>query len=422
MKKRVLFATWIVTVFTASVTACGLPVMQGNAPASKIHAKELTAEVGIGMNLDYAIPLSLEPVQQFAYDLLAHNLEETNPVLSPVSAYVMLCMAANGASGETKEEFQRVLGEDLLCVPDYMMNNLSQKQGDMQLAVANSAWMDETFTAKDDWLGTVKSLFDASVYQTNLDTEETKDGINQWVSDNTNQMIPELLEEPFDESAKLALLNALYFHADWEDMFEAQDTRQQEFRLDDGSAKKVSMMHKFYHSCGYLKDGVSEGVVLPYAGDSYAFVAVKPTGGQSIREWYASYSAEKLKQLIAGREWRDVDLGLVKFTARYRKILNDSLQQMGISKAFDSGEADFSLIGASKDGFNLYLDKVLQEAVIEVSEEGTKAAAVTMGEMDSGGAMMEEESVTFDSPFLYMIVDMRTEMPVFVGIMDDPEE
>ncbi len=99
--------------------------------------------------------------------------------------------------------------------------------------------------------------------------------------------------------------------------------------------------------------------------------------------------------------------------------LNNSLKKIGIKKAFDAEKADFSLIGKSKE--NLYLSFVLQEAVISVAEEGTEAAAATMGAMSGSGMPMEMPSVDFDRSFLYMIVDMESGAPLFMGILDQPQ-
>lgn len=371
--------------------------------------------------IDYSEP-SMEPVQEFAYEMLSCNLKKKNPVFSPVSAYLALCMAANGAQGKTKKELQRVLGEDLLCLPDYVMNLLPQKKEGFTLEAANSVWMDQEFHVEKPWLTQAVSLFDASVYEADLDTAAARKDINAWVSSQTNKMIPKLLSANLDRSTRLALLNALYFQAEWENKFEVHYTAEGEFRLDNGSVQKVPMMYQLYSGCEYIKDASCEGVVLPYKNSGYAFVAVKPVGKKSIRKWYQSYSAEKLQKLIAGRKSMDVDLGLVKFQARCSQDLVGSLKKMGIARAFDPVKADFTRLGTSSQGNSLYIGKVLQEAVVEVAEEGTKAAAATVVSMEDGCGMIDPVPVVFDRSFLYLIMDMEHGMPVFMGIMDQPTE
>lgn len=389
------------------------------------HAKELTQDIGIGINLDYSKP-SMQPVCKFGYRLLKQNLDEANPALSPVSAYITLCMLGKGAQGATEQEIRDVLGSDMMCIPDDLMNTLpyNKEEDNTVLSIANSAWIDEIFTAGDQWLGTVNSLFDAQVYQTDLQADTAVGDINHWVSENTNQKITQLLDQPLDENAVLVLLNALYFQADWEQQFKAENTFDWNFTTDDGKTEKVPMMNQLLEDCLYLKDDTAEGVILPYADSNLAFVAVKPLGKENIRDWYGSYSAKKLQALVGSGKNTLVDLGLPKFTVRFHKNLNNSLKNMGIKLAYEAKQADLSLLGTS--GFenegNLYLGTVLQEAEIEVGEEGTKAAAATAAEVLSGGGMPQErKDVIFDRSFLYMIMDIESGAPVFMGILDQPE-
>ena len=161
--------------------------------------------------------------------------------------------------------------------------------------------------------------------------------------------------------------------------------------------------------------------MLPYQDSNFAFVAVKPTGEESIRDWYASYSAEKLSALIQNREEKTVELALPKLETRCRMTLNDSLKKMGIKRVFNEKKADLSLLGKSKDDENLYLSLVLQEAVISVAEEGTEAAAATIGAVAAGTSLiLDMPIVHFDRSFFYMIMDMETGAPVFMGIADQP--
>lgn len=419
MKKR-LFTVMIACMLAAA--GCGpmkkdsrQPSAENAADRSVKQAKELTQDIGIGINIDYSKP-SMEPVQKFGYQLLQHNMEEKNPLLSPVSAYVVLCMLGNGAQGATKEEIQHVLGGDLMCIPDDLMNTL-----DTKLSMANSAWMDDQFTAHDEWLGTIKSLFDAQVYQADLQAGTTTDDINEWVSGHTNGKIPELIDQPFDESVVLVLLNALYLQADWEQQFEPENTFDWDFTSDDGETKRVPMMHNLIEDCAYIKDDTAEGVILPYKDSNLAFVAVKPSGGENIREWYSAYSYKKLQDLIKSRKNTLVSFGMPKFTVRFRKNLNESLKSMGIQLAFDPSQADLSLLGASSDGEGLYLSIVLQETEIETGEKGTKAAAATMAAESGGGMPQDLQEVQLDRSFFYMIMDMESGAPVFMGILDQPE-
>lgn len=362
-----------------------------------------------------------QSVQKFGYDLMEQYLTEKNPVMSPVSAYVMLSMVGNGAKGTTKKEFEKVLGSDMLSVSERLMGTLPQGKDGMKLTVANSAWLDDEFMPKKNWLNAAKNQFLSDVFQEDLSTNAAKNKINKWVSDRTNKLIPKLLDKKLDKETRLALVNALYFQADWQQQFVPESTFQGNFSLDNGKTIQTDMMHAWNYECGYLKDDASEGVILPYKDSNFAFVAVKPSGNESIQDWYASYKAEKLAALIDSSQKKDVELSLPKFEMRCRMKLNDSLQKMGIQKAFDEKKADLTLLGKTKQEENLYLSFVLQEAVIRVAEEGTEAAAATIGGIAGATALLPDKPVVnFNRSFLYMIMDMESGAPLFMGIVDEP--
>ncbi|MDE7311055.1 MAG: serpin family protein [Eubacterium sp.] len=409
MKKRVV--SFVLALAAASAAFAGIGAWQQEAGNSRLMVQAKEQETADAM----------QQVQQFGYELMGQYLEETNPVLSPVSAYVALSMVANGAKGTTKKEFENVLGSDTLALSKSLMDTLPQNEEGVQLTIANSAWMDKQFTAKKKWLDTIKTQFQADVYEVNLDTNAAKEKINKWVSGRTNELIPKLLDKKLEKETRLALLNALYFHADWQQQFVGAFTSKSNFRLDHGTNAEVDMMHASIRSCGYFHNKDAQGVVLPYKDSQFAFVAVKPVGETSIRDWYASYSAQKLAALIAGRQTKEVELALPKFEVRCRMNLNDSLKKMGIKKVFDEKKADLTLLGKSADEENLYLSLVLQEAVISVAEEGTEAAAATIGAVATGTAYMPDKPVVyFDRSFMYMIMDMESGAPVFMGIVDQP--
>ncbi len=410
MKKQLWIRALAFSLAAASAAGYGMYVQPAGGITSVV-AKETKADAQTGM----------QSVQKFGYHLMEQYIVEKNPVLSPVSAYIMLSMAGNGAKGATKKEFEKVLGSDLLSVSRELTRALPQKKDGVKLTVASSAWLDDQFAPKKAWLDAAKNQFQADVFEEDLSTEAAKDRLNRWVSDRTGNRIPKLLHKKMDARTRLALVNALYFQADWQQQFLPEGTFEENFKLDNGKTKKAELMHHRNYKCGYLKDDTSEGVVLPYKDSSFAFVAIRPLKEESIRDWYASYSAKKLTALLNGRETKDVELALPKFEIRCKKKLNESLKQLGLRQAFDEKKANLTLLGTSKDDGNLFLSFVLQESVIRVAEEGTEAAAATIGGISAGSALMPDKpSVRFDRSFLYLIMDMDAGTPLFMGIVDEP--
>lgn len=441
-RKRILAAV-VVVAAACLFGACGkmesesmqrgvLVSNQEEGNQMKTAVTDLTGQTAQGVTIDYSIK-SYESVQKFGYDLFAQNIQDKNPVLSPVSAYLALSMAGCGADGSTKDEFYTVLGNDMIALADDMMNTLPAEGDLLSLSIADSAWIDDAFIVDDTWLGTVNSLMDAEAFQTDLSTEEAMQAINRWIDDKTNGLIDKMLEQPLDEMARLALINTVYFKGKWEIPFEANDTREEDFYLDkaQNETERVDMMNLYRTDLDYIANDFAEGVILPYqknSGDSsngnLAFIALKPTENGDVRDVYSRLTREVMTDILVNKQTELVNLKLPKFEITFDKKLNDSLSNMGLEECFDVDRANFDQMGKTMSGDNLYISFVRQKAKIIVDEEGTEAAAVTEVIMACGAAITEEaqkpREVYFNEPFVYMIMDMDRELPLFIGILDNP--
>lgn len=397
----------------------------------KAAVTDLTAQTAQGVTIDYSIE-SYESVQSFGYDLFAQSIQDKNPVLSPVSAYLALSMAGCGADGATREEFYKVLGNDMMALADDMMNTLPAKGDSLNLSIADSAWIDDAFLVDDTWIGMVSSLMDAESFQTDLSTEEAMNAINHWIDDKTNGLIDKMLEQPLDEAARLALINTVYFKGKWVTPFEAYNTQKEDFYLDkeQNKTEQVDMMNLYLTELDYIANDFAEGVILPYqkndpddSSANLAFVALKPTGTGDVRDVYSKLTSEVMSDILVNRQTETVNLKLPKFEITFDKELNQSLSNMGFIECFDADRANFDQMGKTQSGDNLYISLVRQKAKIIVDEEGTEAAAVTEAIMACGAVIVEPQeprAVYFNEPFVYMIMDMDKELPLFIGILDNP--
>ncbi|MDE7275101.1 MAG: serpin family protein [Lachnospiraceae bacterium] len=403
--------------------------MEGNQMDSAVT--DLTGQTAKAVTIDYNIE-SYESVRKFGYDLLAQNIQDNNPVLSPVSAYLALSMAGCGADGTTREEFYNVLGNDMMTLSDDMMNTFPTKGDSLNLSIADSAWIDDAFIVDEVWLGTVRSLMDAEAFQADLSSEKTMHEINRWIEEQTNGLIDKMLEQPLDEMARLALINTVYFKGKWEIPFEAGDTRKEDFYLHKGQdvTEQVDMMNLYLTDLDYIANEFAEGVILPYQKNSdssrsenLAFVALKPLENGDVRDVYNGLTSEVMTDILVNKQTELVNLKLPKFEITFDKELNKALENMGLVECFDLDKANFDQMGKTQSGDNLYIGLVRQKAKIIVDEEGTEAAAATEVIMACGAAMVEPQEpkeVYFNEPFVYMILDMDKEIPLFIGILDNP--
>ena len=352
--------------------------------------------------------------------------EAENPVLSPLSAYLCLAMLMPGANENTKAEFEKILGADwdyVSALAADIAAQLEKTGGSTKLDLANSIWTDDDKAViEEEWLKTVKAYFGPDIYSADLPSDGALKAINKWVNDKTNGMIPKLHDDNYDKDTIMVLLNALYMKADWAHKFEGNYTNDREFTKSDGSAVTVPFMNMYEAYESYIKTEDAEGIMLPYDDGRLAFIALKPDSGDA-RGYAASLTGAKLKELIAAAKADTfVTVNMPKFDTEYSVYLTDALKAMGMTDAFDPDLADLSGAGRGVDG-PLYISYVFQKVKVDVNEEGTEAAAVTEIATAEGCALPADEPIvlTFDKPFVYAIVDTETGVPLFAGVMENPE-
>jgi len=357
---------------------------------------------------------------EFSYQLFGNSLEEINPVLSPLSAYIAMSMVTDGAKEETLSELLKALGDGCSNLSAEMLSAFPVKQETGRLLLANSVWFDQNVSegVKEEYTGQLEQNFDAQLYVRDLAAEDTQKEINEWVSQNTDEMIDEILEKPFDEDVRMALFNAVYFEGKWQTPFFEGETEKAPFTLEDGTTVETDMMNQKMERYRYYEGDEFESVILPYEDSSCSLIALLPREGQTVRELYASFDMDQIGKIRDYAESEDLDLQIPKFQVSADRDLIEALRLMGVTLAF-SDEADFSGI---TDNAGLFISQVHQKAVFAVDEKGTKAAAVTEVGIAETSLMMDEDSIEFylNRPFLYMIIDNDLCVPLFMGIMDNP--
>ncbi len=346
-----------------------------------------------------------------------------NVLISPLSAMAALAMTANGAKGQTLEEMEALLGGDMTIDQlneylKYYLNSLKTADEDgFKLHTANSVWFrddDENLTVEKDFLQTNASYYDAEIYKAPFDNSTVKK-INDWVSKNTDKMIPKIIEELKPEDI-MCLINALAFDAEWEKIYDKEAVVDDTFTAESGEEQKSEMMYS--KESVYLEDLNATGFKKYYKGGKFSFAALLPNEGISLGDYIDSLTAEELMKILSEAEGCEVNAGLPKFKYEYGTGLNNPLINMGIPTAFDVSGADFSKLGKCQEG-NINIGYVIQKTFIEVNERGTKAGAATAVMMTDGAMPMSEpKEVILNRPFIYMIVDNDTNLPIFIGAVN----
>lgn len=351
----------------------------------------------------------------------AASRTDGNILISPLSVINALAMTANGADGETLEQMEALFGADLTSLCSYLSSYAKALPAGekCKLHSANSIWIkeEEDFAVRPDFLEANAQWFDAGVFMAPFDDSTLKD-INKWVSENTDEMIPEILDEiPAD--AVMYLVNALAFDAEWQSIYHEYQVREGVFTREDGTRQDAEMMYSTEYA--YLEDTQAQGFLKYYHDAEYAFVALLPDEDVSLADYMASLTGERLQELLSDPQRPAVEAAIPKFEAEYSVLLNDILKSLGVTDAFDSGSANFSGLGTCQNG-NLYVSRVIHKAHIAVDEKGTKAGASTAVEINKESAVLgpeEVKTVYLDRPFLYMIIDCKEKLPVFIGTVTD---
>lgn len=340
-----------------------------------------------------------------------------NQLISPVSVLAALGMCANGAEGETLLQMEKVFGTDYdtinRCILGYM-SNLTQNEKS-KLSMANSIWFEERLKdVSKEFMQANANYYGADIYRRTFD-EKAKNEINKWVKNKTDGMIDKILDEDIDEDTVMYLINALSFEAEWENIYHSVNVRDGIFTTETGEKRNVSFM--FSTEGEYLEDENTTGFIKYYNGREYAFAALLPKENISITNYVNSLTGSKIGNLLSTRESSIVYARLPKFSYDYILSLNEILKEMGMIDVFDSHSANFSGIASQVDG-NIYISDVLHKTIIIVDENGTKAGAITkISENVSGPPDYHE--VFLDRPFVYLLIDYKSNTPFFIGTVND---
>ena len=353
----------------------------------------------------------------FAFELFGSCAKkDENVMVSPVSVSVALTMAANGAQGETLSQMEEVLFgyEDLEDI-NKKLSGLSDTLGqyeDVSWKMANSLWFreQEVIQLQDDYVRNMQKWYDGELYRAPFDSTTVRD-INHWVDEHTDGMIDEIIDEIPAETI-MYLLNAVTFDAEWEEVYTKEAVWDDTFTMEEGRTQEMSMMNGT--EMRYLADENTTGFIKPYK-EGYSFVALLPQEGMSLADYEAQLDAEKWQGLMESVSEERVYTRIPQFSTEYEAELNDVLVDMGMEDAFDEEDADFSNMLLADD--TIRIGKVVHKTYIEVDELGTKAGAVTSVSMDANSAMPEEEPkrVYLNRPFVYVIIEDSTGLPVFIG-------
>jgi serpin B len=410
MKSLVLLAA---TLLVAA--SCGKAPEVPVLPAKPI---ELTTRGGDKVAADNA----------FAFDFFRATLatvpeaDRNNAFVSPLSLTMALGMLYNGTSEDAGKEMAAALGMENFTAGEInahyqnLMKALLEADPQTALAIANSIWTREGFEIAKAFYDVNREFFNAEMQTRDFDDPETIRAINDWCAGNTAGRISGILDRIPPKTVIMYLINAVCFKGRWKSEFDKKNTRDEDFILAGGGTKKVKMMSQTTDLPVYGNTDF-RCVELPYGNGAFSMMVFLPEGESSLDDLVAELDAEACDKAVEGLREGAVMLKLPRWKQECEFDLVEPMENLGVRRIFGNG----SLAGINDDP-RLAVSGIRQKTFVEVAEEGTEAAAVTVVEVEYTSAGPGSGPIPFiaDRPFLYLIRERSTGAILFMGRMDDP--
>jgi serine protease inhibitor len=354
------------------------------------------------------------------------NTEEANSnvFISPLSISMALGMTYNGARESTEEAMRTTLGFGDLSMDEInqsyksLIELLKGIDSDVEFNIANSIWYRNDYTFEEDFFGRCNEYFDARVSGLDFSQEEAvKDIINNWVEENTNGRIKDILDR-VPEDAVMYLVNAIYFYGTWTYRFKEEDTKDGLFYLPGGSTKNCKMM-ELKSRFKYFEDSLLQAIDIPYGKGNYSMTVILPREGEDIDLLIAGLTQGKWDEWMNGFSEDTVNLFFPKLKLEYKtdSILKEVLTDMGMGIAFDCEDANFT--GMYKPG-EIFINRIIHKTFLKVDEEGTEAAAATVVEMELTCIPDDSPTMRVNKPFIFAIRENHSGTILFMGKIIEP--
>lgn len=368
----------------------------------------------------------LYSVTNFGINLLKviNAMQPGNTVVSPYSITSVLALLQQGTVGQTQDQVTAALQ----MTPDISSAAYTEISADYKsrnspniLRTANNVFVGDTFSLNPDFKNKAQRNFDSDITPISFgQPEQATRQINNWVSKKTNNKIERLISpDAIDASTQLVLVNAIYFKGVWETAFTAEATRNREFHFGNGQTKSTPFMRmKKRVIAGIDRVTKAKVIVLPFERKQYSMMVILPSQTDNVRSALATLSADRLLSYLAFGIV-DTEIELPKFTVRADTNLAPVMNAMGISKMFGP-YAELNGLGTYR-AFSPQISSALHSAVLSIDEYGASAAAATS--FAAVALSYEDPSAVFkaDRPFIVVLWDTATSLPLFMAKIEDPQ-
>jgi serine protease inhibitor len=354
-----------------------------------------------------------------------------NVVLSPVSAALNLSMVLNGADGQTRQEMLSALslsGWELSAINEanaQLIKVIRTPANSITLSVADSLWVDSRRAMlRPDYVKQTQAWYDAEMTDIDFSDPAAATRINGWASKQTHGRIDKVIDR-IDPADLVLLLNAVYFKGQWTHKFDKAQTQQRDFTLAGGSIKRVPRMAQSGRF-DYFETPQLQAIRLSFGDGDLAMEVLLPSKSSSLGALEAQLTAEHWTSWQAQYAPRSGTIELPRFELKSNYRLNEPLQALGMTRAFNPDGAQLTRMFSSAPGqlrtSRLVISSVVQSTYWKVDEEGSEAAAVTTTGIRASAVArpVQPFRMIVDRPFFCAIEDRRSGALLFVGAIYDP--
>ncbi|WP_019504657.1 serpin family protein [Pleurocapsa sp. PCC 7319] len=346
-----------------------------------------------------------------------------NVMISPSSIALALAMTRNGTSGETLREMTEVLQFNQLETKTIdasyskLIETLKTADSDVQLAIANSLWVNQNIALKKEFIDNAKNFYQAEVANLNFANSTAKNTINKWVAQNTANKIPGIIDSTSPQDA-LYLINAIYFKGSWTNKFDPNSTTEQSFQINPNVSIPKMMMSQTGNYRYYANEQF-QAVRLPYGKkEELSMYIFLPRETNNLEQFNQQLTLDNWQEWLSQMRSQQGNITIPRFKLEYETELKNILASLGLKKMFDPSQAEFSPLTDTP----VAVDEVKHKTLIEVNEEGTEAAGVTSIGIRITSATPEAQPFTMNvnRPFFFAIRDDVTETVLFMGNIVEP--
>lgn len=418
-KKSFIFAftSLVLIIFIIGITLVNGPF--NNSVKAEDLMKGISSDnIALKENLSKEF---LDSTSEFSISMFKELSKEQNFVYSPLSLCLSLGTILNGSDGSSKDEILKTLSkygvseENLNIYYKTLISRLSKNNKNSVLNISNSIWYDDGLNIDNNFLKINKTYYDTSAYKLDLQSDNAPKSINAWINKATNNKIDSMIDT-IDKNAVMLMFSTIYFNDAWKFPF-TKGTRKSDFTTSDNKSIKVDFMSKEINAKNISTD-TEQIISLPYKEGNLSFIAMMPNVNTNIRDYISKLDKDTLAAKINSLQSSDIHLILPKFQVEFKKSLNKNLSSLGISSIFNEDKANLLKMGSTKG--NIFVKDITQNTYIKVGEKGTEASSASKSEVITKGS--EGKIINFNHPFVYLIIDDTTNLPIFMGVMDAPNE